>query len=225
MANTRSARTANPAATRKKKSNPNPEPIQNQIPVAADKPIAEPKVKTKASTVAIPSEQLENMSKKLKALQAPSPDAELSNVNDPSTPARKRRHVLTMAPRDPLPDRGTARQDIGGPDRKRAKRTTAQVQEDIARKEEITQKLEEMEAEKLKLLARMELAQERDEAEEEASAVRGFENEFIPHTNHHGSLDEDFVEVNDGSGGDDVLSPARSSKRKVRVQVCLHGKA
>lgn len=218
MTNTRSGSTAKPAATTKKKLNP--EPIQNPTPVAADMPKAKPKAKAKVSAADITSEQLEKHPKIPKAFQDPSPDAELSNGDEPSplSPlARKRRRVLTVAPRDPLPDRGTARKDIGGPDRKRAKRTTAQVQEDVAQKEEMKQQLKDMEAKKLKLLARMELAQERDEAEEEASAVRGFEDEFTHYTSHDDSLDEEFVEVNDGGDDDDVDSPARSSKQKVCV--------
>lgn len=223
MTNTRSHSATNPAAARKKKTNP--EPIQNLTPVVADIPKAKPKAKPKPKASAADiTEQLEKLPKNPKVSQVLSPDVELSNGDEPSTPSRKRRNVLAVAPRDPLPDRGTARQDIGGPDRKRAKRTTAQVKEDLAQKEEMKQRLKDMETEKLKLLARMELAQERDEAEEEASAVRGFENEFTPRTSHDrsldedGSLDEEFVEVNDGGDDDaDVVSPAKSLAQKVRV--------
>ena len=89
---------------------------------------------------------------------------------------------LPPKPREPLPDRGTPRQNIGAPDKKRAKRTSQQVLEDAERKRAMQEQLREMETQKMKLIAEMELHQAQVERDEEAVAVElgSFEHEFRP---------------------------------------------
>ena len=157
---------------------------------------------------AMPAKQ----SKNSKAPPKPAPAAKLDYSDSTPSKPPKRRNILTPAPRaDPLPDCGTNRHNIGGPDRPRPKRTTAQVQEELARRAQLQSKLDDMEAEKLRLLAEMEAQQERDEAEEEAVAARGFEDELV---------DEDDVEV-DTSSDDDGSAPSAGSSRQ-KVQNFLH---
>lgn len=229
MANTRSAGSADPAATTNNK--PSTEQTQIRRQPAADKTKPKPKPKPKvpaADTSSVTPEHSEapvKPSRKRKAPQAPAPNAELSDDDiTPSAPAPKRRNKTAIPPCDPLPDRGTARQDIGGPDRKRPKRTTAQVQEEKAQKEKKKQQLEDLKSEKLKFLAEMELEQARLEAEEEeeASAARGFENEFT-RASLDESPDEELVEVEDISSDDAVASPAKTLKQIVRVFSHIQG--
>ena len=213
MIHTRSRSTAQPPG--KNNSQPHPKPPPNQKQETVSKPKAKPKLTPK-----IPAQDIETAaseepeacapvknSKKRKASQTPAPMAELGNSDrTPPEPVSKHRNILTMPPRDPLPDRGTNRQDIGGPDRPRYKRTTAQVQEDANRREQVQQKLDDLEAAKLRLLAEMEIQQEREDAEEEALAVRGFEDEL---------LDENDAEADMSSENDSVVATAGSSKQRV----------
>ncbi|KAF7986748.1 hypothetical protein HWV62_20322 [Athelia sp. TMB] len=192
MIHTRSRSTAQPPG--KNNSQPHPKPPPNQKQETRSKPKAKPKLtpKTLAQDIETAvSEESEAFapvknSKKRKASQTPAPTTETELGNSDRTqpePVSKHRNILTMPPRDPLPDRGTNRQDIGGPDRPRYKCTTAQVQEDMNRREQVQQKLDDLEAAKLRLLAEMEIQQEREDAEEEALAVRGFEDELLDENN------------------------------------------
>ncbi|KAF7977690.1 hypothetical protein HWV62_2940 [Athelia sp. TMB] len=180
MVATRSHEGTNPPVA--KYSKPTSNPNQKPRPPPADKPKATSKRKLK--------EHVED----------------IDTVVSEAPPAARRRKTLTMPPRDPLPDRGTARQDIGGPDRPRPKRTSAQVQKDLARRQQLKQQLDEMETAKLTLLAEMELQLEKDEAEEEALAVKKLEDSPSFRASPDDSPDETFVEVDESSDDDSVFS-------------------
>ena len=119
--------------------------------ITANKSLDDPTVKGKANaeTAELPSSQ---------------PPAKAQTVH--------KSRSAPSGPRSPLPDREKRVRNPGAPDAKRAKRTSEEVAADIATKDQILRRVAELEAEKVQMLAELQIKEDAVMAEEEAAAVR-----------------------------------------------------
>ncbi|KAJ6608233.1 hypothetical protein B0H10DRAFT_1691441, partial [Mycena sp. CBHHK59/15] len=74
--------------------------------------------------------------------------------------------------RSPLPGRAKRVVNPGAPDMPRPKRTSAEVSKAITEKALIQLRIAELEAEKVQMLAQMEIDEDEEAAEEEAQSIR-----------------------------------------------------
>lgn len=114
---------------------------------------------------------------KRKAASAPEPNLDAGGGEDSTQalaakPTKKPRPTPNPPPRQPLPDRTSRTQTPGGPDKPRAKRTSAQVKADKAEVERRKQEVVDLDRRRVELLAELELDEEDEDAEEDRDAVR-----------------------------------------------------
>lgn len=101
--------------------------------------------------------------------------------------ARSRSKVIP--PRSPLPNRSTRVINPGAPDKKRTKRSQEEVAAATKQRDELRSRLEEIEKQKIEMLAQMEAAEEEDDLEEERRVIN--------HTTDLMDVDEDQMDPND----------------------------
>jgi hypothetical protein len=79
---------------------------------------------------------------------------------------------MLVPPRSPLPSRTNRVVNPGGPDKKRAKRTSAEMAAAAQQKKKLKLALEQMERDKIRMLAEMEEVEEQEERDEERTRIK-----------------------------------------------------
>jgi len=152
-------------------------------------------------------------------------DDKLGHTDSLMSPPKPSKRGQAPPPRSPLPPRIKRVINPGKPDAKKAKRSSAEVAEAKKRKEDLRRLEEEYKKKKIQMMARMEMQEEMDAAEEE-NAVNLWDNIT--------DKGEDVVEEEPaaealGFGDDRTASdadvdeePKRAPVKKAAAPVCLH---
>jgi hypothetical protein len=150
-------------------------------------------------------------------------DDNMGNDTEPEgAPAKKKTKVNNAAPKtkvkqvpDTRPGRKGRNSHPGEITKPRIKRTTAQVEADNTAKAEVKRRLEELEEEKKKLYAQMEIDEDEKELERQVKAIRRLSDVVKTDENATESEGEDFnmdVEASDSKDVDTDLKAAGKKK-------------
>ena len=128
-----------------------------------------------SDTVNPPDAGVKGRKRKFPATTATSAQPNNSDGDEPTVtndPPKAKRKRVKSSPRSPLPDRAKRLVNPGKPDKPREKRSSAEVQAEKDNKARIARELKELEEQKILLLARMELQEEEEEANDRRNVVR-----------------------------------------------------
>jgi hypothetical protein len=149
-------------------------------------------------------------------VQPPAKKTKVSNSISPADDNIGNSHSKTMPRRSPLPLRINRVVNPGAPDKKRTKRTSAEVAAAAQQKRNLRLELEKMERDKIRMLAEMEAVEEEEQREEERMGIKDIadlaeshadsetetrystgDNDIImaDHGEDHEEVDDAFVEV------------------------------
>ena len=100
-------------------------------------------------------------------------DNNSANAEMPASPSPKRtaRHRIALPARSPLPVRSNRVTNPGAPDRRRARRTSAEVTAANKAKMDLKERLEQLEREKIEALAALEVQEELDDEVEKQALI------------------------------------------------------
>ena len=152
-------------------------------------------------------------------------DDKLGHTDSPMSPPKPSKRGQAPPPRSPLPPRVKRVINPGKPDAKKAKRSSAEVAEAKKRKEDLRRLEEEYKKKKIQMMAKMEMQEEMDAAEEEENAVNHWDN--ITDEGEDVVEEEPAAEAS-GFGDDRTASdadvdeePKRVPVKKAAAPVCL----
>lgn len=145
------------------------------------------------------------------------------DANEESLPKVKKIKAAPPTPSKSNPSRNNRVSNPGGPDKKRSKRTSAEVVADKEKKEQMALKLVEVEKQKILLLAAMEVDDEEAEDEELLNVVRNRDDrEVSPETFLFDEVDaEPSEEEEDDRGGKNLKATATKAKIGVRCMTSM----
>ena len=139
-------------------------------------------------------------------VQPPAKKTKISNTTSPVQRSGKvgNSRAKVVPPRSPLPSRTNRVVNPGAPDKKRKKRTSAEVAAAAEQKKILQLELERIEKDKIRMLAEMEAVEEEEEREEERMRIKDIADLAESH-GVDGDSETDTQYVNEGMASDDDI--------------------